>query len=490
MPGKHGLLAALSTGVLLVLVFPLPGLSVLSWFALVPLSVASVKSRPGESFLLGLLAGIVRHAGSLFWIRNYHPLALFPVVAVLSLYTGAFALSINRIAKKSPALVFPAVPVSWTALEYLASLGPLGFPWNSLGYSMHRAASLIQVAEYTGVFGVSFIIAAVNGALASAFLFRHKIRTSYAFLLAAAAIPLFFTAAGSRARMPEKGEGLAVAVIQPNIHPEIRWGEFGHVIAESFMKLILEAKQGGAGIIVLPETLVSEDLSAAFSEKTWLYDMFREAAENSEARILVGAHRKDGDILYNSAYLISRECEILEVYDKMKLVPAGEYAPFVRDIEAFRKVLRGAGGYTPGSEIRIFSANGGEFGVLICFEGIFGDHARRFVRRGAGFLVNITNDGWSMSRTSHFQHASMAVFRSVENRVYTVRAGNTGISKIINPLGIIEESLPFFSRGLFTAVVYPRAGTGTFYTRRGDVFALAASAAFAALLAASFRENR
>lgn len=489
MPGRLRLPAAISSGVLLVLIFPLPGLAHLAWFALVPLVLASFKSRPGEAFLLGIAAGTVWNAGSLFWIRNYHPLALFPVVAALSLYTGAFAVSVNRTAMKNPAILPVSVPLAWTSLEYLGSLGPLGFPWNSLGYSMHRNLPLIQAAEYSGVFGISFIIAAVNGALASTVLCANNRKKASVFLLAAPVLPLIFTAFGHNTRAPAKDIPFKVVVIQPNIHPEIRWGEFGHVIAESFLKLLSEAEALEPGLVILPETLIAEDLSEAFRKRTWLYEAFREKAGESGALVLAGAHREERDRLFNSAYLLSPEREILETYDKIKLVPGGEYAPFARDIRAFRKLLRGAGGYTPGSERTIFTADGGKFAVLICFEGIFGDHARRFIDGGAEFLVNITNDAWSMSRTSHFQHASMSVFRSVENRVYTVRAGNTGISKIICPSGEVLESLPYRARGFLAGRVYPREGSATFYTRRGDVFAIAASAAFALLLAVSFRIN-
>lgn len=480
--------AAALSGILLILSFPLPGLSFMAWAALVPLIVVSVCSGRREAFMLGCLCGAVWTAGTLHWTRVYHPLAAYPVVLILALYTGLFSLSINAItAKAGRAALFFTAPAAWTAIEYLKTLGYLGFPWNSLGYTQDAVPELLQPAEFTGVLGISFLIVSVNGALAAAFFMRKHTARAAAALALAMLIPLSAFLLGRRAISryipPSEGEKLKIAVMQPSIHPEISWGEYGHIITDSLRRLNLEAAPEKPFLTVFPETVISEDLKAAFDGKPLIYNAFRSMARDSGGYILTGAHRRAAGALYNSAYLISPEAEIKQKYDKMKLVPAGEYVPFIRDNRLIDNLLGGAGGYTPGDERTIFEAEGKRFGVLICFEGIFGNHARKFVRDGAGFLVNITNDAWSMSRASHYQHASMSALRSVENRVYTVRAGNTGISKVINPAGRTEKEIPYWKRGHFTHYIYPEALRRTFYTRRGDVFSILISGLFIIMLA-------
>ncbi len=488
----YPLCAALS-GAALALAFPPAGLAFLSWAGLAPLIVVSCKSSPRQAFFLGCLTGTVWTAGMLYWTYVYHPLAVFPVVAVLSLYTGLFSISINLISKKftEKFLVF-SVPVAWTALEYVKSLGILGFPWNTLGYSQHLNLPLLQIAQYTGVFGVSFIVLTVNGGIAAALIERKNLKNSLVYASAPLLLPLFFTINGAITMRgyipPEKGK-INITAVQPSIHPEIKWSEFGPVIAQSFVSLSREIKSQDSFITIFPETASAESLGRAFSYRTWLYDSFKEISEIRGGYILTGAHFIRDGKLYNSAYLISPDGEIAGRYDKIKLVPAGEYAPYVNRMKIFSNIFRGAGSYTPGRERTVFKEEGHSFSVLICFEGIFGDHARRFVREGAGFLVNITNDAWSMSRTSHYQHAAMTTLRSIENRVYTVRVGNTGISKVVNPAGETEIELPYWTRGYFTHRITPRPAAKTFYTLHGDVFAQTSGFLFIILVLSSVKKK-
>jgi apolipoprotein N-acyltransferase len=172
---------------------------------------------------------------------------------------------------------------------------------------------------------------------------------------------------------------------------------------------------------------------------------------------------------YNSAFLVSPKDGIVERYDKIRLVPFGEMLPAERFLHPLRKLIPEIGDYTQGERFTIFKLPDARFGVLICFEDIFGDLARRFVKFGAQFMVNITNDVWSKSATSHYQHFNIARFRAVENRIPLVRAANSGVSAIIQPDGAVKERLPIYKTGFFVSEI-SFGEEGTLYTKWGDFF--------------------
>ncbi len=488
--GRLNVLLAVISGVMLSLVFPLPGIYNLAWAALVPLSFAAVSSTPLKSFYLGYLTGIIWTAATLFWTYVYHWLALFSIVVILSLYAALFSLIINllssRIGKKYIALY---IPVVWTALEFIKSIGFLGFPWNSLGYSQSSNLPVLQTAEYTGIFGISFLISAVNGIILAAIISKRSRRIKFIALGAALALPAVLSIHGQRIiRSFETGieSPVRIAGIQTGKHPEISWGEYGHVILRTLGDFGEDVKAYEPFLVVFPETAIEEDLNTAFRDNPGIRESLLPFTGSSETRLLIGAHYVENDNLYNSAYLISSEWEIENRYDKLKLVPGGEHLPFLRRIKFIRRILDGAGAFTPGSELTVFDADGIGFGVLICFEGVFGNLSRQFVKQGSGFLVNITNDAWSRSRTSHYQHAAAATLRSIENRVYTVRVGNTGITKVIEPSGKTAKELPYWKRAYILHEICPRPAKSTFYTRHGDLFSYFNLGAFLLLVGLCF----
>ncbi len=474
--GHPPLLLSAATGILLTLSFPMPSLAFLAWAALVPLIFASVYREPPSAFALGFLSGAVWGAGSLYWTHVYHPAAALLIILILSLYPAFFSLLVNITARKlGRTSLLWSVPVIWCFLEYIRTLGFLGFPWNSLGYSQSRNLYLIQISEYTGVFGVSFLICLVNGGIAAALMNKPRHTASRAILAISLLPPVFLTVWGYGRYEHEnirsaKSEKITVAGLQPAIHPQTAWSACWVEILTRLEALSAEAAAESPLLIIFPETVISEDLNRAFRENPRVRRGIEAISESSGSYLLIGAHYTQHRRLYNSAYLKSPECEIVQRYDKIKLVPGGEYLPYFREKRPVGKLLNGAAGYTPGDDKTVFEAGGHEFSALICFEGIFGNLARQFVKKGAGFLVNITNDAWSLSRTSHYQHSSMAVFRSIENRVYLVRVGNTGITRTINPAGKTESRLEYWTRGFMVHDIAPRASRKTFYTLHGDIF--------------------
>ena len=480
------------SGFLLILPFPLPELEIAAWVSLVPLLIAAAGSGTRNSFLAGYLCGVIRISGSLFWIHVYHPLALPFVVFVLSFYPAIFCLGMNLIlsrSKKNLTAMIWTAPLLWTSLEYAGSIGFLGFPWSSLGYSQYRQIPIIQIAEFTGVFGVSFLIVLVNSGIAFCLLSLKKPFRKQLLRCAGAAVVVCTVLAGcilwgrSAAKKAEyssihagKTEKtpsfLHTALIQGNTGVDSIWQKDSYDIIKRLTELSFAAGTMKPGLIIWPETAISENLLTSFAFDSEVKKGISRVGKETGAYLLTGALYEAGGKTYNSAFLISPSCEIVNRYDKIHLVPIGEYFPFLKHSRFMKYLLKDAGDFTPGTRFTVFKIPGKpEFSVLICFEGIFGNLTRKFVKKGASFLVNITNDVWSCSRASHYQHASMAVFRAVENRVYFVRAGNSGVSRIINPCGRIEGNLCAYSRGFLAGVVYKRVKT-TFYTMHGDIFSI------------------
>lgn len=487
---------AVTTGILLVLPFSLLNLQVIAWFALVPLLLCICRhsrisgSRTRSVFAAGYVSGVIWNIGSLFWVKVFDPVALPLVVFILALYPALFCLGLSSLIKnRNDTAIIWAAPLLWTSLEYIRSLGFFGFPWNSLGYSQYRQIPVIQMAEFTGVFGVSFLIVLVNSGIAWCLLNNRKLLSRLKILAAISVVMgLCILWGASAARVYLQGKsippqspfnspfnkgGIRVALIQPNVSAaQSRWDENFPGIMERLSGLSAAAACAGPDLIIWPETAVGEDPETVFIANSWLRKQLCQITDQTGAYLLTGAvHYRNGKD-HNSAFLISPDCKLIDRYDKIHLVPAGEYFPFWRHTRFMRFMLRNAGNFTPGERLTVFEIPGkGKFGTLICFEGIFGDLTRRFVKHGADFLVNITNDVWSKSRLSHYQHASMATFRAVENRVYFVRVGNSGVSRIINPCGGIEKNLDAYTSGFLVGEISAPTGM-TFYTSYGDVFAM------------------
>ncbi len=493
---NFSLSAFLISGILLILPFPPFDLEFAAWFALVPMLLAVRRQTPLNSFLLGYLCGIVWNIGLLGWMHVYHPLALPVVVFALSFYPAFFCLGLNLITNyelqitndkskkfnlKSSLQVILAAPLLWTSLEYIRSLGFLGFPWTSLGYSQYRQIPVIQIAEFTGVFGVSFLIVLVNSGIASAiaaikenFRYAIKIVVAVCFVFG---LCIFWGNHVLKNPFHVKENSIRVALIQGNIGTNCAWSENSSRIVDHLTTLSLTAGIMKPDLIIWPESAIGKNLEKDGDVHTfpWLKKKICQVVKETGACLLTGAPYNHNGRDYNSAFLISPTGKLLDRYDKIRLVPAGEYFPFLRHAKLFEYLLQDAGDFTPGNQLTIFKIpENRKFGVLICFEGIFGDFARRFVKNGADFLINITNDVWSHSAASHYQHAGIATFRAVENRVYFIRVGNSGISRIIDPHGRIEKNLDAYKSGFLVGEIHPirkKILKKTFYTCHGDLFA-------------------
>ncbi len=499
---KRAFLAVLS-GALLVFCFPLHDWSFLVWVALIPLLAAVSSGSWRGAFGLGLLTGVVWSLGSLSWVSVYHPVALPLTALVFSVYPAAAAVFILLLMRTCRLPAALAVALGWTSLEYLRSLGTLGFPWLSLGYSQYACLPMVQQASVTGVFGVTFLIALANGAIAGLWLDRGKKRARR--LLAAAAVLVAVSAVSgqlllSTGVLPALGtppapagarkSTLRVGLVQPDIPAEADWLDEAGWIMSRYEKLGGEIARLEPELIVWPEAAVRYPLAWELARNGMVGRRFRAVVREGGVPAIVGSPHEEDSRATNCAFLVSPRCEILQRYEKVHLVPFGETIPWKPVFGFVQRMVPDAGGFEPGKERGVFPIKEGVVaGPLICYEGIFGDLARRSVVSGATVLVNITNDDWSKSETSHFQHAAMAVFRAVENRVPVVRVGNSGVSFVLDGTGRRLGGLEWGSPRVACVDLEWVPGR-TFYTRHGDLFARAVMLAAAALAAAGVFVDR
>jgi len=486
VPRRDYLLAAVS-GALLALSFPKADLSPLAWVAFVPLFLACGNKSARKAGKLGLAAGLVGYCGILYWINivvtTYGKLPIpvsICVYLILVVYLALYPAAVFYLMRRGEEKGIPAVvsfPILWVGLEFLRSFALTGFPWASLGYSQYRVLPLIQIADVSGVYGISFLIAmanvvvylAIKGFVRKAEGAAYPVRSGAVFLL----ILLSVVGYGLfQLRGNEGGEKLTVALVQGNIDQSIKWDPaFMDATITIYERLTLQAAAGGVDLAVWPE-------SAApffFQERGEPSVRITSLAGKIRSPILFGSpsyeDRGGSRRYFNSAFLVSPSGETVGRSDKMHLVPFGEYVPLAKLLPFVHKLVVGVGDFSPGDAIIPLETGKGKVGVLVCFEGIFPELSRRYVREGARLLVNVTNDGWYGRSSAPYQHLSMAVFRAVENRVPLVRAANTGITAFIDSRGRIPQKTKLFEEAFLRGDV--RMGTDrTIYSRIGDVFAL------------------
>ncbi len=475
------MLCALLSGLSLALAYPRPDFSLLAWFALVPL-FASMQHKPFRS---GFVAGIAFFAVVLYWLNivmttygRMHPFfsgaAYLLLVLYLSLFIGAVTWAACRLRERKGFSYVLTLPVLWVAFEYLRSFLLSGFPWALLGYSQQGWAAMIQSADLMGVYGISFLIVLFNAALAQLFVQRRQAGGRISWFHPALAVLLVALNLGYgfwrlQQSPEERSESLRVALVQGNIEQSMKW-EPSHQqqTVDIYRRLSLQAEQEAkVDLIVWPESATP----FYFQEDRALSRRVRQVANLSDSYLLLGspAYERVGEEYryLNSAFLLSPQAEVLGRSDKIHLVPFGEYVPFKKLLPFIDKMVVGIGDFSPG-KVNPLPMNGSRIGVLVCFEGIFPELARNYVRKGSELLVNITNDAWFGRSSAPSQHLAMTRFRAVENRIWLVRAANTGISAIISPAGKIAGTTQIFEEAYLAGTVGLGASP-TIYTRYGDI---------------------
>lgn len=501
---------------LLLLPFPLAGptpywRTFFAWIAFVPLLCALLapgnlaRRRP---LLRGAVAaygmGVLWYAGNCYWIYQtmlYYgdlppltPLGILVLYClILGLYFAAFGFFLVLISKNlGPRWALLATPFLWVALELLSSR-LTQVPWDLLGYSQIDNFLLISLAPITGVYGLSFVLMAGNALLADGLVgVPPRRRTLHVVVVLAL---LLFLQNGERFVPPPSPVQATAVLVQPNlnVNQDNFWpgpGEYaehvdalialsGRTCAPYLVRMPqLNAYRVTPNCPMLPEApglIAWPESPAPFrSLDPRFIDALRTVALQEHAPIVagnVGLQPKGASFdHYNSALFLTADGTILGRYDKVHLVPWGEYVPFKRFFAFARNLTQQAGDLTHGWRREVFSTGGHTYGVFICYEEIFGNEIRVFVERGAQVLVNLSDDGWYGDTSAPWQTLNMARMRAVENRRWLLRDTNTGVTTIIDPYGRMTASV---DRHVLTSLAakYGYRSDLTFYTRHGDLFA-------------------
>ena len=517
--------AAGLSAALLELPFPLAGpmppwRSIFAWFGLVPLLWAILHPetvdhpRPlRRAFLISYPCGVLWYMGNCYWIRDtmmhYGDMpAAAPVLLligfslVLGLYFGIFGLGVMLVRKATgkKALALAAAPFLWVALD-LAAARITSVPWDQLGYSQVDNGRVNQLAPWTGVYGITFFIVAVN-----AFLVNYdwlSLRRKESKRWVHSTIGLFglflvgLLACSYDHAVPKPPTSSSAVLVQPNLDVggDNDWagpGEwdshiahFIHLAGEQCKSYIAGIPQTGApnGEIICPPYSTHPDLvvwpespAPFFENDPRFQKSMTTLAQTENTPLIIGGIASDYSqenqeyLDYNAAMVIGADGNRIGRYEKIHLVPFGEYVPFQQYLTFAHKLTGRVSKFTPGEYRNVFRLNGHRYGVFICYEAVFADEVRHFAQLGAEVLVNISDDGWYGDTSAPWQHLNMARMRAIENRRWLLRDTNNGITAVIDPYGRVRQSIPRHQIDALPAQ-YGFRDDITFYTEHGDIFA-------------------
>jgi apolipoprotein N-acyltransferase len=517
----YPVIAALGSGFLLVFSFPDRNQGWLAWVALVPLLLAILKRKPIYAFILSYLSGIISFGFTFSWMFEVEGYKFFHH-AILHLYLGCyfglFGLAFGFFGKRlGPASTLTAAPFIWISLEYIRSnMGFISYPTTLLAHSQYAYTPIIQTASIAGAYGISFLVMMVNSALALALMplvhgKQESRQLPYETISKRTRISLIAGTAGLMIIVlvygvltidrPISGSGIKVSIVQGNIKQSEKWDpkKAGYIM-QTYGELTRQvSSQDHPALIIWPEAATP----GLILKRLHLYDQMAGIVQDANTHLLVGSseypkyvkkpnkERKTG----NTALFYSPEGKVLGQYLKIRLLPFSEYLPLKESIPWSYIQVPKMGSHVKGEEFVLFKGPDYRFGATICWETIFPDLIRQFVKKGAQFIVNLTNEAWFGKTAAPYQFLSINVFRAVENRRFLVRCGNTGVSCFIDPYGRVVDRVKdatgtdIFVRGVLTETVVP-LNSKTIYTRYGDWIvwlSLTVTAAF--LIVALFRKK-
>ncbi|MBC8030076.1 MAG: apolipoprotein N-acyltransferase [Pyrinomonadaceae bacterium] len=444
------------------------------------------KARPLHCFILGWLFGGAFFYGSCYWLTysmihfGGMPtllafLVLIPAAFTAGIFPGFFALALSQTIRKWGAPALFLGPVFWTALEW-ARLGITGQLWNAIGYSQAYQPLLIQPARWGGVYLVGFLIVAVNASLAFAFLRRSaRAMPSAGATIALAATVIFISSSIAFRADADAVEADAVVVaIQPNVPMDlVKSIDDMRKLATSHFEMSEAAlrnlpNDGKPRLVIWPES----PMNFGYGGDSLLRERLAAFVRTNNTSLLLNSQEvAPNDGIYNSALLINEAGSLVTQYDKIRLLPFGEYVPLPQWLPGAGLIRGIVGDFTPGTNYRLMPVGNVRAGVFICIESAYPSIAREFTGEGADVLINISNDGYLGPTAVMRQHLANAVFRAVENGRPVLRVTNTGITALITPTGAVKDATAGFKPEVRTWRIARSQSEPTFYTAHGDLFA-------------------
>jgi apolipoprotein N-acyltransferase len=473
---QHKSLPALLSGVLIGLSYPPLPLGFLAWFGFIPLFLALKECDLKEAFKYGYLGGITAHFITLYWIGFNSGAGFFPVflslisaVFYLSLFWGLFTLILCIFLQKKKVFLWFS-PLIWIAMEWIRSLGTLGFPWIDLALTQSRFIPLIQLLDVTGSSGISLWILILNVLL----YFSYESESGkLKYALAAVGIVSVLWMVGlqkiNNLDNNSVDNSVNVAVTQPSVDPNEKWERDNRKqMFELMHQLLDKAMDLGPDLIVWPETALPSYLRLSGKDRSPI----QEKVNMNKIPLFSGTidreKSEDGKPLYFNGSIFFQPHEPPEMYHKVKLVPFAEYVPLSGYFPKLNDLNFGQGNFTAGKEFTLFQFDNFSFSNLICYESSLPEVVRKFVLKGAEFITVQANDGWLGKTSGPYQHFEIAKLRAVENRRSIVRSANTGISGIILPSGKILEKKMLGERAVFKGDI-SLSNKITIYTKFGNI---------------------
>lgn len=490
------------SALLFSLAFPPSPLGFVAYFSLVPLIIALEKTSPSTSFKIGYVFGLISNSILLFWVGWATVPGTIAAILILCLYTAIlfwlYAL-VQRRWREKTVFFFPFL---WVAMEYMRSLTEVSFPWLNLSYTQTYYLKLIQTVSLWGNYGVSFWILCLN--LIVYFYVKDKKRWKLAIILFAVLMILPYIYGSwvmsdlkTRTSGKIESEEIKIALLQGNIEQKIKWDDrYLDFNMQTYIDMSRKAALDKVDLIIWPESsapcyLAAESLYLAQVQATCDQVNVPMLVGTNDYKVTSGGRIK----YYNSAFLFAPRGDYPQVYNKIHLVPFSEKIPYEEKHHLSEKIQLGQSDFSSGDELTIFKIPQGRFATLICFESVYPALVRDFANQDINFLVNITNDAWFGKTHGPFQHARIAVFRAIENRIAIARCANTGVSMFIDPYGRTKKATPIFERIIITEKI-PLKNMGktlsdnkTFYARYGDWLAqICCLISFLAMIIAIFRK--
>ncbi len=491
------------TGLLLVASFPNIGQGYLAWVSFVPLLIFVFRSETvGRAALGGFVAGFIELFGLLLWIptvmHQYGGLnsglawgAYAFMVSLLACYPAATCAAAKYLMVRGGKYCLLLFPAAWVLSEYAQTLFPFGgLPWLLAGYSQTDWLSLIQIADIAGIYGISFVVLLANAAIAWVVLPEFRGPARFVPLAAALTLVSGCVLYGriSLHRYEKLPPDRRVAMLQGNLSPDDSESVLVEKYQQGYRRMADSIKDKKVDLLILPES----PSPVLFQYNPAFENELKELSTRYPLGLIfnnIQYREKEGVGRYfNSAYYLDGNGRLAGVYDKMHLVPFGEYIPFKKLFPFIETITRDVGEFSPGRDYRILKIGNHPSNAVICFEAVFPALVRRFVFMGSRLTVNLTNDGWYGRSAAPYQHLAIARLRAVENRRYLLRAANSGISAVIEPSGNIQASTGLFQEQICMGRFAFLSGK-TLYTRYGDVLVfLCAIILFGFIVFSEFRK--
>lgn len=484
--------AAAASGVLLALSFPRYGHPAVAFVALVPLLVALTgfngqlgRTRgvsAGRGFWLGLIAGFLHFAGTVYWtgatVQTFGglpmPVAVF-VTGLLVLYMATFVAAASALTatfvRRFGLIGLALAPAAWVATEYTRGFLFGGFPWIPLGNTMVTMLPIVQLASLVGVYGLSMFVVLVNVGFAVTALAAGRTRAlAIAGTLALIVVVSVWGGQRLAANRLTQGEPVRVGLIQGNIAQTDKWNPArADMIVDRYLQLTRQAAANGADFLLWPESA-----TPFFFQDDPGGELIRSAVRELGKPLLLGSDELErgppANHYYNSAFMLDTAGATAAVYRKIHLVPFGEYVPFQRALFFVAPLVEAVSAFTAGERVTMLPVREHMISTAICYEVTYPNLMREAVRQGSEMLTTITNDAWYGESSAAYQHFEMAAMRAVEQGRYLVRAANTGVSGIVDPYGRVLVRTRLFE----TVAVVGEARFVqelTLYARIGDLVA-------------------